>query len=349
MNITEIIDPALLEQMVTERFVNRKQHPTEPLIVWNYGKRAQYENTWNAATTTCRGLITDTEGEIVARPFRKFFNLNQLSEIPAGPFRASAKMDGSLGVIYPGSDGYAVSTRGSFTSDQAIWATAWLDANFDHQRAVRRALNAGHTLLVEIIYPQNRIVVDYAGRADLTYLATIDNATGQDVDNDHGWPGPHAATYDGLDLDAIMALDAPNTEGFVLRWEDGTRAKVKFPEYLRLHKILTGVNERTIWEMMSNDHPLDELLELVPDEFYTWVESTRGRLNVAFTTIADAAFDALATVPREAPRREQAEIIKQTPYPGLVFALLDGKDARPMIWRLIRPDTTAPFALDVDA
>ena len=37
---------------------------------------------------------------------------------------------------------------------------------------------------------------------------------------------------------------APNSEGIVVRFDDGLRVKVKYEEYIRLHKLLTGVNAR---------------------------------------------------------------------------------------------------------
>ena len=344
-HISEIMDLKLLDEMLEGRYVNATKHPTLDLVVYNYGQRAQYDGVWNDATLQCRGLICTLEGEIVARPFRKFFNLTQLPTIPDGPFVAQEKMDGSLGIIYPTPDGPAVATRGSFASEQALWATEWLRANPRALESAVQACDTDVTLLVEIIYPENRIVVDYGDTRDLVYLTAIDNDTGQDcVGID--WPTDPAPSYPGLDLDAVMAMEKPNSEGFVLRWQDGTRAKVKFPEYVRLHKLLTGVNARTIWELRMNGQPLDDLLELVPDEFYQWVETTDQAIRDAFTEIEMQALADLALVPRDVDRRTQAEQIKAFAYPGVVFCALDGKDYAPQIWKMIRPSAAAPFKSD---
>lgn len=350
--LDEIIPEALLAEMVAERYVNVTRHPTADLAVYNYGQRAQFDNVWNEATLACRGLIANGDGEVVARPFRKFFNLSQLAVLPDGPFTATEKMDGSLGIAYRQPKGStSIATRGSFASDQAQWATFWLNTHQGHLRSVFDAAEDGCTMLFEIIYPSNRIVVDYGDRAELVYLTSIDNASGADVDDwdkPWRWPGHRAASHPGLDIDTVMAMEQPNTEGFVLRWSDGTRAKVKFAEYLRLHKLLTGVNARTIWELRANGHALTDLLEVVPDEFYRWVAETDAKLHADYEAIETEALAGIERVPNVG-RREQAELIKTMTYPAVVFSMLDGKNYAPLIWKLIRPSASVPFKQDNDS
>lgn len=343
------VDLNLIGWMVGAGFIAAKGHPTEPLTIYNYTQRAQYEAEWNEATLACRGLILSDTGTIVARPFRKFFNLDQLPAIPSGPFVAHDKLDGSLGIAYPMSGGPAIATRGSFTSDQASWATGWLRSSTEHTNAVIDAIDDGVTLLFEIIYPGNRIVVDYGDRAELVLLAAIDNATGQDVDPArYSWPGAVTQPMTG-DIDELRQARRDNAEGYVLRWPDGTRAKIKHDEYVRLHRLLTGVNARRIWEILANGDPLDPLLDVVPDEFYAWVQATVADLTDQFEALEHSAAEFLATVPSDAPRRDQAEIIKTFTHPGLVFSMLDGKPHAPAIWRLIKPEPSPPFWNDEDA
>lgn len=348
MNINEIIPPDVLAVALEGRYVYASDHPEAMLRIWNYSQRAQFDNVWNEATTTCRGLITTANGEIVARPFRKFFNLGQMETIPDGPFEASAKMDGSLGIAYRGPDGWpAVATRGSFVSDQARWATDWLRHNKARMHEVMQAIDDGITWLFEIIYPANRIVVDYGDRAELVLLAAINNDTGNDMDPElEPWGGARAARFSGYDIDAIMAMEEPNSEGFVLQWVDGTRAKVKFAEYLRLHKLLTGVNARTIWELLSTGQSLDALVELVPDEFYDWLNGVAEGLFDAYLNVEGEARETLRMVDRNAPRAEQARIITASKYPGIVFAMLDDKNPGEKIWRLVKPEASPPFRCD---
>lgn len=348
VHVHDLIDPALLAEMVEQRYVNVTAHPFSNLRIYNYGQRAQFDGVWNDATLQCRGLIVDGWGHVVARPFPKFFNLSQLATIPDGPFTVAEKMDGSLGIAYKASDSLpAIATRGSFTSDQATWATEWLRSHPKHCAWVLDTIDDGWTPLFEIVYPANRIVVDYGDRAELVFLTCVNRATGVDSDHLMGWPGTFAERYGmSCDLADVTGANIDNAEGFVLRWECGTRAKVKFDEYVRLHRLLTGVNARTIWELLANGQSLNELIEVVPDEFYRWVHEVHDDLIERFTDIEHAAVETLAMVDRNTERREQAEIIKASPYPGVAFAMLDRKNWQAIIWKLIRPEASRPFRQD---
>ena len=65
-----------------------QKHPETDLFIYNYSPKVQYEKLWNEVTLKTRGLILDAEMNYVARPFGKFFNLeeHQPNEIPKLPF-----------------------------------------------------------------------------------------------------------------------------------------------------------------------------------------------------------------------------------------------------------------------
>jgi len=83
----------LLRQMLDERLVIVQKHPDADLFIYNYTNKAQYDRIWNEITLQSRGLILDADLNIVARPFKKFFNLEEHpeSEIPDEPFEAIRK------------------------------------------------------------------------------------------------------------------------------------------------------------------------------------------------------------------------------------------------------------------
>lgn len=100
----------------------KQNHPTLPLTIWNYTPEVQYGQLWDEVTIMCRGLITDDKGNIVARPLKKFFNIEEEKHTPTEEFEVFEKMDGSAIITFYYNDEWIFATRGSFTSSQAIKA-----------------------------------------------------------------------------------------------------------------------------------------------------------------------------------------------------------------------------------
>lgn len=149
--LEEVLGLEELDALIEAGYISLRFHPSEPLGILNYTNKTQFDNFWCRETKICRGLIFNTlTHEIIARPFPKFFNYGQpgAAQIPLNAtVEVTDKLDGSLGIIYPLSDGtYSVATRGSFTSDQAIKATEMLK-KYDTSK-----FKTGVTYLVEIIY-----------------------------------------------------------------------------------------------------------------------------------------------------------------------------------------------------
>jgi hypothetical protein len=71
------IDLGLLRDLKTQGLISTERHRELPLLNHNYATRCQWENAWDELTLQCRGLITDTAGNVISRPFPKFFNLAQ--------------------------------------------------------------------------------------------------------------------------------------------------------------------------------------------------------------------------------------------------------------------------------
>lgn len=111
-----------LNKYYEDGLLYKQVHPYLPLTIWNYSEKCQYENLWDETLLMCRGLVTDHTGDIVAKPFDKFFNIEEGKFEPTEEFEVYEKMDGSLGIVFWYEGQWVVATRGSFTSDQAIKA-----------------------------------------------------------------------------------------------------------------------------------------------------------------------------------------------------------------------------------
>lgn len=328
-NINELPE---LRAMLEGGYVATRQHPSAPLMIYNYTAKAQYENVWNAVTLACRGLICDLAGNVVARPFSKFFNLDQVDTLPDEPFEVYEKLDGSLGILYWVDGQPCIATRGSFDGEQARWATQWFRDQW--WGSGKGPLYRDCTYLFEIIYPANRIVVNYGDRAELVLLAVIDTKTGEEYPS-VGWGFKTARRFDGItSLEELALSNIPNFEGFVARFANGLRVKVKLGEYVRLHKLITGINEKFVLESLMNGDDLAQVMEQVPDEFNVWLRNTIAHFKERYTEIETAAKAALINT-SAGSRKEYAEAFKRTHLVSILFAMLDSKDYSRIIWRMV--------------
>ncbi|MDQ6908425.1 MAG: 2'-5' RNA ligase [Chloroflexota bacterium] len=349
-----MIDRENLARMIAQRYISVQKHPTLDLSIYNYTDKAQYARVWNPETLACRGLIMDGAHHVVARPFPKFFNYAELvaqgAQLPAEEFTVTEKVDGSLGILYFDGEGQpTLATRGSFTSAQALRGTHLLRSKYGDV-----AFERAYTYLFEIIYPENRIVVDYGTMEDVVLLAAIHTESGREVSYDAlramAGPLPVVTRYDGIrDVDQLAAMEKENREGFVVFFRTGERFKVKFAEYVRLHRLVTGTNARAIWDVLRHHQSFDDLLERVPDEFYRWVATTKGALEgeyAARLTAAERIFADLAA--RSASRKGfAAEAVEHGQMTPLLFALYDRKPVEEMIWKQLKPAAERPFTEEI--
>ncbi|MBO0951695.1 T4 RnlA family RNA ligase [Fibrella forsythiae] len=342
------LHPALRQHVANGNVIIR-QHPDADLFILNYTAQTQFNRVWDEHTLACRGLILNGRGDVIARPFGKFFNLDEVvttnsrPTLPDEPFVAFEKLDGSLGILYWHKNKACIATRGSFMSEQAQRATYLLQTRYAH---VLPHLDRSKTYLFEIIYPENRIVVDYGDRDELVLLAVIDTATGAEETALPDLGFTQVRRFDGYtDMATIRAAQIDNEEGFVLRFASGFRVKVKFTEYVRLHRILTQISSRNIWEYLATNQPFNDVLERVPDEFYDWVKTTVTTFMAQYEAI-EAECKAVFQV--RSSRKETALYFQMQRYPSVLFLMLDNRDYSATIWKVLRPAYERPFKKAAD-
>lgn len=354
LKFTDLVDPTDLHRAMSDGMVKARESG-DGQTIYNYSDAAMWtDGAWdNPAVRQCRGLIVQ-DGSVVARPWAKFFNHGQ-SEAGAldltVPVEVTDKMDGSLGIIHRAPDGrLRVATRGSFASDQAVHATTIL-----RRRYAELEIPNGVTPLVEIIYPANRIVCDYGRTDDLVLLGCVGHGAGDyygpdDVAALIDWTGPKAETFPYASLaEALAAPPRTGAEGLCVRYLDRPHiVKIKQADYVALHRIVTGLSERTVWEAMSDGKAVTDLLDGIPDELHKWVRDVWQRIHDAASEINDrsvvAHYDILEALPEGYGRGDYAAKAKLearfTPY---LFQILDGRDPFPAILKTLKPagDTRA--------
>jgi len=336
------------------------KHPNADLYIYNYSRECQYKMNWNKTTLNCRGLILDGEYNIIARPFGKFFNYEEhqterlkekVPSIPDLPFKVFEKLDGSCGILYWVKDKLAIATRGSFASDQSLHATNIL---YKKHKDKFKFLDKKWTYIFEILYKQNRVVIDYGDKDDIVLLAVIDNKTGEEYDITNPQINPGFETvkeyteFRGKTFRQLQKMNINNEEGFVLVYENGFRVKIKFPEYIRLHSLLTNVTKKKIWENLMNGDSLEELIENIPDESFEWIKEEINRLKTGYKETEQVALNTynklekeLFGIPFKLHRKKFAQAVfkeKETSnIASILFAMLDGKKYDNIIWKFLKP------------
>ena len=343
----DILDFDEVGRLAQQKYISVRQHKKFPLYIYNYTPRCQHDWLWTPETIACRGLIFDANNKLVARPFKKFFTLNQYESIDVvnlygitqeelraklnGPFVVSDKLDGCLGILYEYNGVRAIATRGSFDSPQAIIGTKILK-KYDGFQFCNNA-----TYLFEIIYPEGNLIVDYGDKEELVLIAVIDNETGKDRDDLYKqWCDvdlPSVKIYDFGCFDDVLKCNRDNAEGFVVKLDNDMRVKVKSHEYLQISRAAQGITKWSILEMAKSGLPDD--ISKLPVRLQRDIYNTVGQLRAKYRAIDEHA----KSVYKEAvkmSREEFADIYRQYKYKAVVFQMLANKPYSEIIWKLIR-------------
>jgi RNA ligase len=268
MPFSELYDG--LQQAIARKLVN-EQRGDNGLRSYCYSRECTYERQWDDITVLARGLILDvTNGRVIATPFPKFFNVGERDQtVPALQFETFEKLDGSLIIIFFHAGEWRCATKGSFRSEQAAWARDWI-ARHDLSH-----LDKSATYLAEAIYPENRIVIHY-DHEGLFLLAAYDGA-GIELSYDAltgvaerlGWPLARRHHFESVaDLIAHTGALPATEEGYVLRFENGLRLKVKGEEYRRIHALISRCTPLAMWEAMQAGDNLVAIRRDLPEEFW---------------------------------------------------------------------------------
>lgn len=350
--LEDILDVNKLNDMRRDGYIRQAKHPELPLVSECYTKQTMFERAWTNETRICRGLIWNTETlEVVARPFAKFFNYGEPSAPELFPdewVKAYNKLDGSLGIVYDTPDGPAVATKNSFTSPQALHATEVLRTRYSDWRA-----RPGVTTLFEIVYPDNRVVLNYHEVDDLFHLGGVWNDTGQTRLYDHwalqGLPFPEPELLGVGEFSQVAShfteLERPNSEGVVLWAPDrDIRVKIKQKDYLELHKVATGLNKKALWTMLSQGKGIDEILTGIPEELHDWAFPILQDLCTKFTELDIYIAEQWWLVQNELrprDRKELAGLMGSWPkwVSHAIWFLFDGHEDRynEFLWKSVKP------------
>ena len=346
------------EDMVKHGYLRKTEN--DDLVLYGYTDQCTFERAWQTKyTRDARGIIFEKKtGRLVAKPFPKFFNLGEMEEVsllnlPKEPYEVFEKCDGSLGIIYYYGGKWNVATRGSLNSEQAIKGAEILKLYRDGE------LLTNFTYLVEIIYPENKIIVNYGNKEELILLAVYNTQTQEElswgevlgVANDIGMTAAKKYNYTIEQMIEMQKTIPKDEEGFVVRFESGVRVKIKGHEYLKIAKILSQMSPISAWEAMSDGKVGKEYLAQIPEELMPEFEPIVKILESMYAATMEAICRDLRKLPQvDFDSKEGKKTIglliqgkNDLEHPGAMFMCLNhqAKVLEKYIMKQIRPNGNA--------
>lgn len=318
---------------------NVRPRKTGDLTIYKYTEDCSLGKLWNRVNRLCRGIVADESGNIVARPISKFFNLNENDESSFAnlpwhlPYTVETKEDGACGILFFHKNKWNIATPGSLESDQAI-VGSYLLGSYGIEY-----LDTKTTYILEIIHPETRQVVVYDDNK-LVLLAAIDE-NWQELGIDELDQIANLAGFDrpvrwNVDHSMLQQYRFPtNMEGFVVKFANGFRIKIKSEEYVKLHNMVSGITPKQIRQYL-----MDESLpnwSLLPSHMVKLADDICANLRTKFSAIQDICSKLMDVHYRE-NQKEFAIEIKQhvdAKYHGILFNMKSGKSCDKLMWKLV--------------
>lgn len=301
------------------------------------------DDVMGAIRRECRGLIFDDEGNIMSRPYHKFFNVNEKEETQSRVLdltRAHSvmdKLDGSMIRPIWMHDKVRLATKMGVT-DIAIEAEKLLDRL--QLIWLEDMMIDGLTPIFEYVAPTNKIVVEYT-EAKLILTGVRENVTGE-YRSLRQWDAPFELVRTDSnvhDFDAYLAFKCgeTNREGDIIRFADGHMIKIKNDWYVQIHKTKDIVRvDRNIIELVLKETIDDTRAKLDPSDlvrvdeveanFWKAFENTAGRLE-GLELLARTIYGA----DKKRIALEMAPNLINKQDAGFIFKLIDGHPVRDLL------------------
>lgn len=325
-------------------------------------------NELYALRRECRGIKFDKDGKLIARTLHKFFNMNERAETEmqnvdfSDPFVILDKLDGSM--IHPirYKDQVALCTKMGLT-DYSAQAQTFIDghSSIQYNDFCWKMMMLGYTPTFEWLSRKNRIVIDHPVD-QLVLIAIREMYTGSYREHDvmvldaapynvpvvKKWQGD----YDGIAEFVEHTRGLEDTEGYVIRFDDGHMLKQKADHYVALHKIKALLDyEKDVWALIL-DEKQDDLKSMMEDDDKARIDAFAEDLYKAINELAErlnwvviAAKDNL----NDSKKRFALEVVPthHDLEKGLLFKIWDGADAVDVVKTYVRNNVGTSTKVDM--
>ena len=314
----------------------------------------------------CRGLIFNREGELVSRPYHKFFNLGEKEETQLNkvnlyePHVVLEKLDGSMIRPISTPEGFRLATKAGIT-DVAMNVEVFVADKPYYATFINKCIQKGMTPIFEWCSRKNRIVVDYP-EDNLILTGIRDNDTGSYVTYEMmksyatSWNIPVVKSVDGLavqniDLFVKQVREWDDGEGIVLRFDTGHMVKVKADDYVLRHKSKDAINqEKNVIQTILED-AVDDLIPLLTSEDAERVKSFQNAFWVSVDDLASEMVDLYNAGNLMYPEKKDfaVEFVQKKILPihaPIMYGMKAGKGAKNVIVDMISKSLSTQTKID---
>ena len=241
------------------------------LTAYNFSQDAFYSSFWNSFTTTARGLILKGNGEIFARGYNKFFNIDEnkettieaIKEKVKFPLIASVKENGYLGIMTGNKNELHFYSKSGTTQYSSMFQTMFYKqlketGNIKNIKEIQELLSSNeYSVTFEVInIEKDKHIVTY----DSSKLVILDVIKNQyelefnDTIKDKlveltGFETPNKVIIkNSSDFEKFLndVKDEINTEGYVFKDSNNYMFKLKNDDYKFIKSL------RSILHMIKN-------------------------------------------------------------------------------------------------
>lgn len=353
------------DDYVTKGLLNKKVKGD--LVLYNYTDKCTFEGAWDDKTLQSRGIIFDSSsGETASFVMPKFFNLGEneitlLKNLPLNmDYEIFDKVDGSMITVSHHKGQLIVATRGSFESEQAKIAQSILS-----EKDYLSKLDKNISYIFEVVYPENRmspgayLVINYGDMRDLILLTAYNkNERGAelnraDLEKEAARLGcPIAVKFDctieeAIELQKTLPVER---EGFVVRFANGLRVKIKGEEYLKMHRLLNGISPLSTWRVMKDGKVPQAYLTEIPDIIKDEVDAMVLTLENSYKEVIEEIKAQINQLPGRLDNEEDNAYFKRIglwlksnadllEFPSAIFPVLRNQSLDKIVMDIIRPNS----------
>jgi hypothetical protein len=293
----------------------------------------------------CRGIILDENFTPVCIPFYKFGNYGEsyADEIDWSSAVVEEKLDGSIIKVWfdKKTEKWIISTNGTIFAEDAKVGNDKNYKNFAelfYEAAARinfsfYLLNRDNTYMFELTTPHNRVIVPYFD-FNLTHIGTRNNISFQELNEDIGVAKPKVYKCNNLNDLIQMAAELPcSDEGYVVKDKNYNRIKVKSPAYVAIARLLDGINEKRLIEIIRTNE-VEELLTYFP-EYAKPIQELKMKIEWLRLTLENLVNVYIIYHEPYASQKDFAEIATKSKFPSFLFMYKAGKtqSANEWIWK----------------